>query len=249
MCWTKACSASMGKREPRSIRSQGAVVDPLRAAPRSPRHDQPQQPLEGMAECHRFAPPPARSSPPRGPGTHRCWQRRMPTLQGWPRPLPPGRCLSEKVGSRPRDSQIGTDLAHQKLLNFSVPGDGTAPVELGLVPPRVVAAFAQEGASVLAEMALNRQQHGLRRGSSPGLPAAPPSAKPPALHAFVPGHSRLAPLPPSRSTSPRHASRQRCSGSQLRPQQAQHLTNHLTKTRTSLKQIVHKFLSDEGVRA
>ncbi len=47
--------------------------------------------------------------------------------------------------------------------------------------------LAQKGAAVLSEMA---QQ--LRRGSSPGLPTAPPSAKPPALHAFVPGHSRRA---------------------------------------------------------
>ena len=61
--------------------------------------------------------------------------------------------MSEKVGSRPRDSQIGTDLAHEKLLDFSVAGDGTAPAELGLVPTRVVAAFSQEGAAVLCERA------------------------------------------------------------------------------------------------
>ncbi|MCP9780684.1 hypothetical protein [Cyanobium usitatum] len=87
--------------------------------------------------------------------------------------------------------------------------------------------LAQEGAAVLAE----RTQQ-LRRGSSPGLPAAPPSEKPPALHAFVPGHSRLAPLPPSRSTSRRPASQQRCKCSRPQPRLDQKLPTHLNQRMT-----------------
>jgi len=83
--------------------------------------------------------------------------------------------------------------------------------------------LAEEGAAVLAEMV---QQ--LRRGPSPALPAAPPSEKPPALHAFVPGHSRLAPLPPSRSTSRRPASQERCKCSRPQPRLDQKCSNRRT---------------------
>jgi len=111
----------------------------------------------------------------------------------------PGRYSGEHAGSRPGNSQITADLAHQEVVDLVVPGNGAAPVE-----------------------------RGLRRGSSSGLPAAQPSAKPPALHAFVPGHSRLAPLPPSRSTSRRPASQKRCKCSRPQPRLDQKCSNRRT---------------------
>ena len=93
------------------------------------------------------------------------------------------------------------------------------------------------------------QQHGLQRGSSPGLPAAPPSAKPAALHAFTPGHSRQTPLPPSRSTSRRPASQQRCRYSQLRPRWIQNYRNHPNQHATIQQRIVLQYSTPGEVMA
>jgi hypothetical protein len=70
----------------------------------------------------------------------------------WPRPLLLRRCLRERDGSGAWNGQVWADLAHQQLCDVVVPGYGTAPVELGLMPPGVVAAFSQQDAAVLAEM-------------------------------------------------------------------------------------------------
>ena len=77
-----------------------------------------------------------------------CWPRRTPPHRPWPRPWPPGRCSRERDALRPRYTQINADLADQQLFDFRVPGNGAAAVELGLVPPGVVAAFSQQAAIV-----------------------------------------------------------------------------------------------------
>ena len=79
-----------------------------------------------------------------------CCRRAPAPLPSWPRHWRPGRCSGKHDGSRPGNSQIAADLAHQQGVDLVVPGNGAAPVELGLVPPGVVAAFAQQGAAVLA---------------------------------------------------------------------------------------------------
>lgn len=65
----------------------------------------------------------------------------------------PERYSDERDGSGAWNAQVRADLAHQQLFDFVVPGYGTAPVELGLVPPGVVSAFSQQSAALLAEMA------------------------------------------------------------------------------------------------
>jgi len=76
----------------------------------------------------------------------------------------PERYSDETDASGAWNAQVLADLAHQQLFDFVVPGYGTAPVELGLLPSGVVAAFSQHSAAVLAQMA--RYVSALQRASA-----------------------------------------------------------------------------------
>lgn len=51
------------------------------------------------------------------------------------------------------NAKIGADLANEQIFDFRVPGNRAAAIELRMVPPGEVAAFSQQAAAVLAEVA------------------------------------------------------------------------------------------------
>ena len=62
--------------------------------------------------------------------------------------------MGDGDGSGPRNAKIGADLANEQLFDFRVPGNRAAAIELRMVAPGVVvAAFSQQAAAVLTEVA------------------------------------------------------------------------------------------------